>query len=225
MRPDDPHALPDSPAAAIRLQEVLRDRVCLKPYDGPVRRIAGIDVGHDRTDNSHAAIVVVDALTLKPVEMRRFSMPTRFPYVPGLLSFREVPAILQALCLLESKPDILMVDGQGIAHPRRLGIAAHLGALTGMPALGVAKSRLFGRYHEPGPGAGDHSPLMDGGEQIGTVLRSKKGCLPLFISPGHRLDQAQALKIAQQCLTRYRLPEPTRLADKLTRQALTPSGL
>ncbi|MDX2028523.1 MAG: deoxyribonuclease V [Alphaproteobacteria bacterium] len=209
---------PKSVAEAIQLQQQLRQRVVLKKTYPNFKTFAGVDVSHDTNDISHAAIVVVDGTTLKPLESVTVSAPTRFPYVPGLLSFREIPVILAALKKLKRTPDLLMVDGQGIAHPRRLGIAAHLGVLTDLPALGVAKSRLTGRYKEPGSAKGSHTPLTAGGEHIGTVLRSKEKCLPLFISPGHKMDQAQALEVTLRCLTRYRLPEPTRLADKLSKQ-------
>lgn len=208
---------PATPQEAVACQQGLRDRVRLTPLEKPPCTIAGIDTGHDRQGMSHAAIVLLDAKTLRVITQCRLSQPTRFPYIPGLLSFREVPVILQALAQLGATPDLLMVDGQGVAHPRRLGIAAHLGVLAGLPAIGVAKSRLTGRYTEPGPVKGDHTPLMDGREIIGTVLRSKQGCRPLFVSAGHGITQGEALALVQHCLTRYRLPEPTRLADRLTR--------
>lgn len=212
---------PATPQEAIACQQALRARLRLAPLARPPLTIAGIDTGHDRQGMSHAAIVLLDAKTLRVIAQRRVSRPTCFPYIPGLLSFREVPVVLQALAQLDTTPDILMVDGQGVAHPRRLGIAAHLGVLTGLPAIGVAKSRLTGRYAEPGPDKGDHTPLLGGREIIGTVLRSKRGCRPLFVSAGHGITQPEALALVRHCLTRYRLPEPTRLADRLTRQETT----
>ena len=145
-------------------------------------------------------------------------MPTGFPYIPGLLSFRELPVVLKALQQLSELPDLLMVDGQGIAHPRRLGIAAHLGIMLDWPAIGVAKSRLTGKYNEPGNRKGDQSPLLDKNEKIGTVLRSKDNTAPLFISPGHRMSQETALEFTLQCLVKHRLPEPTRIADKISKE-------
>jgi deoxyribonuclease V len=216
-RPLPVSAWPSSVEEAVRIQQELRGRVVLENDIPRLETIAGVDVSHDLSDMSHAAIVTIDAKTLKPIEEVRVSAPTRFPYVPGLLSFREIPVILDALSKLKAAPDLLMVDGQGVAHPRRLGIAAHLGVLTDLPAIGVAKSRLTGLYREPGPEKGAAVPLMDKKEHIGTVLRSKERCLPLFISPGHKVDQKTALAITLQCLTRYRLPEPTRLADKLSK--------
>lgn len=203
-------------ARAIQMQ--LRDLV--KRYDAfsPLKFIVGVDVGYDRQQNlARASLVVMDYSTLEPVEQVLAHRPVSFPYVPGLLSFREAPVVLDALDKLQIKPDLLMVDGQGIAHPRRMGIAAHLGVITDLPAIGVAKSRLTGTYQEPGQEKGNQTPLLDKGEQIGVVLRSRHHVRPLFISPGHRVGIQNAVKIVQHCLTRYRLPEPTRLADKYSK--------
>jgi deoxyribonuclease V len=213
---------PETVEEAIAVQNELRHAIRLN-IDPPsllssLKTIAGVDVSHDRQDKSHAAIVIMDAQSLDVLEQVKISAPTRFPYVPGFLSFREIPVILDALAQLSIQPDILMVDGQGIAHPRRLGIAAHLGVLLDMPAAGVAKSRLWGRYEDPGPNKGDFTPLKNKGETIGYVVRSKAKCLPLFVSPGHRLDVDSARDLTIRFLTRYRLPEPTRLADRLSKQ-------
>lgn len=212
---------PASPAEAVLLQQELRAKVVLESGFATIddlKIIAGIDVSHSAAGMSYAALVLMGMLDLQPIESVRVSLPTSFPYIPGLLSFREIPVILEGLAKLKMTPDLLMVDGQGIAHPRRLGIAAHLGVLTGIPAIGVAKSKLTGRYDEPGLKKGDYSLLMSGKERIGTVLRSKNNCLPLFISPGHKINHEDALAITLRCLTHYRLPEPTRLADKLSKQ-------
>ncbi|MNT03616.1 Endonuclease V [compost metagenome] len=142
-------------------------------------------------------------------------IPTVMPYIPGLLSFRELPALLAALALLPRTPDLVFVDGHGISHPRRLGIAAHLGVVTDLPSIGVAKSKLVGRFIEPGAEAGAHTPLMDGNEQLGWVLRSKLRCKPLLVAGGHRVSADTALAWVQRTLRGYRLPEPTRLADRL----------
>ena len=167
---------------------------------------------------AHASIVILKLDTLQLIEQTEAFIPVSFPYIPGLLSFREIPAILAALDTLKTTPDILMVDGQGIAHPKRLGIAAHLGVWVDMPTIGVAKSLLTGHYKPPGEHKGATSPLMDkSGEQIGTVLRSRGNVKPLFISPGHRVSQQTALDLTIQCITKYRLPEPTRLADKYSK--------
>ncbi|MEQ9509727.1 MAG: deoxyribonuclease V, partial [Alloalcanivorax xenomutans] len=150
-----------------------------------------------------------------PVDHALARLPVSFPYVPGLLSFRECPVVLRALASLKVTPDLLLCDGQGIAHPRRLGVASHLGVLTGLPSIGVAKSRLVGT-HDPVPDRrGAWVPLRDGDEVIGAVLRTRQGVKPLFISPGHRLSLATALEWVMACITRYRLPETTRWADGL----------
>lgn len=216
----DPSLWPESIEAARAIQEELRHRVIIGDDFGTVRTIAGVDVGYDMERNlGRASIVVVDAESLEPVTSAQAYLIPGFPYVPGFLSFREVPVILRALKCLPVTPDLLMVDGQGIAHPRRFGIAAHLGVETGLPSIGVAKSLLTGKYAEPGLEKGAQSVLKDRykDEQIGTVLRSKDKVNPLFISPGHRVGQDSAVSIALQCLTKYRLPEPTRLADKFSK--------
>lgn len=209
---------PASPAEAIALQQQLRHQVSLKEQFKTIELIAGIDVSYDIKSNLSRAIIVLMKLhELKPIHALMATLPTEFPYVPGLLSFREIPVILEGLRMLPRTPDLLMVDGQGIAHPRRLGIAAHLGVITDMPAIGVAKSRLTGIYKQPAEAMGSKTPLMDKNEMIGTVLRSKLRTNPLFISPGHRVSHDTAVQITEQCLTRYRLPEPTRIADKISK--------
>jgi deoxyribonuclease V len=209
---------PASPAEAIAVQKAMMDRVRVADEFTPLRTIAGVDVSYDKKADLTKAFIVLMSyehlLTLKSVSA---TLPTSFPYVPGLLSFREIPAILKALQQLGDTPDLLMVDGQGIAHPRRLGIAAHLGVIANLPAIGVAKSRLTGEFKPLGAAKGSVMPLMDKGEKIGTVLRSKEKCNPLFISPGHRVSHETALKITLHCLKNYRLPEPTRIADKLSK--------
>lgn len=215
---DIPADLQPEVDAAIALQNELRHKVVLQDDFGALKTIAGIDSGYDMERGLNKAVVVLmDAKTLELQTSITVLHPTRFPYVPGLLSFREIPAILEALKSLPQTPDLLMVDGQGVAHPRRLGIAAHLGVVTGLPSLGVAKKRLTGKYLEPGMTKGAVSDLMDKGELIGHVLRSKEKCNPLFISSGHRISQDTALEITQSCLTTYRLPEPTRIADQISK--------
>ncbi|KRG63074.1 endonuclease V [Stenotrophomonas humi] len=179
-------------------------------------RIAGIDSGfEDGGRTTLSAAVLLDGASQQPLETTVARLPTALPYIPGLLSFRELPAALQALAQLSQAPELVMVDGHGIAHPRGLGIAAHLGVLTGLPSIGVGKSRLVGDFDEPGPLQGDHSPLMFKGRQVGWVLRSKPRCRPLFVSPGHRVSVETCLPLVLDCLRGYRLPEPTRLADRL----------
>jgi deoxyribonuclease V len=205
-------------AAARAMQQSLRDRVVAA--GGPVRpkRLAGVDVHvAARTGLAWAAVALLDGDSLELEQSGLAALPASFPYVPGYLSFREMPAVLAALALLDRPPDLVMVDGHGIAHPRRLGIAAHLGVLTGLPTIGVAKSRLTGRHDMPGLARGSQAPLTHRGETIGTVLRSRDGTAPLFISVGHRVSLRYAVDLVLATLTRYRLPEPTRIADKLSR--------
>jgi deoxyribonuclease V len=142
-------------------------------------------------------------------------MLTPFPYIPGYLSFREAPAIFSAMEKLSLLPDLLIVDGQGIAHPRRIGIASFLGVLLGLPTIGCAKSRLVGKYEEPAPERGSWSPLIDKGETVGAVLRTRKGVKPVFVSPGHLVTLPEAIEIIMHCAVKYRLPEPQRAADSL----------
>lgn len=210
--------VPKTVAEARNVQEAMRRQVRLSNDFGDIKTIAGVDVGYDTArDLAHASIAVLSAENLDTLEAARAFAPALFPYVPGFLSFREIPAILAALAELKRLPDLLMVDGQGIAHPRRLGIAAHLGVLLDMPSVGVAKSCLCGTYTEPGMNKGDMTKLLDGSEQIGIVLRSKDRVKPLFISPGNRVDIPTSVALVMRCLTRYRLPEPTRLADKFSK--------
>lgn len=218
--PPLPPALPDwngDVAAARALQVELARRVVLADaFPRPPRTLAGFDVGfEDGGATTRAAAVLLDADSLQPLEAHVARVPTRMPYIPGLLSFRELPALLDALARLSRTPDLVFVDGHGIAHPRRLGIAAHFGVATGLPSIGVAKRVLVGEHAEPGPVRGDAAPLLHRGEAIGVALRSKPRCRPLIVSPGHRVSLPGAVEQVLRCLTRYRLPEPTRLADRL----------
>ncbi|MDR3447832.1 MULTISPECIES: deoxyribonuclease V [unclassified Dyella] len=216
---DMTHAVPpwDGNVAKARLlQTELAARVRLEDDYPPLRRVAGVDVGFEEGGAvTRAAAVLLDAHTREPVAEVVARQPTRMPYIPGLLSFRELPAVLQALSELPDSPDLVFVDGQGIAHPRRLGIAAHLGVVTGLPTIGVAKSILVGTHEEVGPHRGDRQPLEYKGEVIGCVLRSKDRIRPLIVSPGHRVSLATAPELVLAFGTKYRLPEPTRLADRL----------
>lgn len=211
-----------TPARARELQRELAARV--DRHDPPgfaPQRVAGVDVGfEDGGATTRAAVVVLDIDTLQPLDCAIARRPTHFPYVPGLLSFREIPAVLDALALLQTLPDVLLCDGQGIAHPRRLGIAAHLGVLTGLPSLGVAKSLLTGSHGEVPEQPGQWTPLLDRGETIGAVLRTRAGCKPVYISGGHRISLATAVALVLRCTTRYRLPETTRWADGIASRKL-----
>lgn len=210
---------PASAAEAVLIQNRLRHLVSLRDSVKNPKIIAGVDCSYDVKNNlSYGFIVLMRIGELKIFEEVRAELPTHFPYIPGFLSFREVPVILKALEKLKTRPDILMVDGQGFAHPRRVGVASHLGVLAGIPSIGVAKSRLCGRFEEPGETKGAYSQLSDKGEMIGYVLRSKERTKPLFVSAGHGISHASALKITLNCLQKHRLPEPTRIADKLSKE-------
>ena len=210
------HAFDLSPAAAIALQKTLAERIEHHDRLGDIQLLAGVDVGfEDAGQTTRAAVAVLDAATLAVVDQAVARRPTSFPYIPGLLSFREIPAVLEAFAALHRAPDLLLVDGQGIAHPRRIGIASHLGLLLDLPSIGVGKSRLVGKAEEPGRDKGCWTPLMDKGETIGAVLRSRTGIAPLYISIGHRVCLDTALAWTQRALTRYRLPETTRAAHRL----------
>jgi deoxyribonuclease V len=184
-----------------------------------VRTVAGCDLAFlgrgRRGDTARAAVVLLSYPELTVVEQHTVEAPVTFPYVPGLLAFRELPALLQAFERLERAPDLVLVDGQGYAHPRRFGIACHLGLLLDVPTIGVAKSRLTGEHEEPAPAAGSRADLRDGGELIGAVLRTRDGGRPLYVSPGHRVGFAPAVEWVVRLSRGYRLPEPTRLADRL----------
>ena len=205
-----------NPKEAIALQQKLRDYVRIEDDFGEIHTVAGVDVGFEKNNTiTRAAVAVLAFPSLELVDSAIARQPTRFPYVPGLLSFREIPTVLEAMAQLPRLPDMLLCDGQGIAHPRRLGIAAHLGLLLDLPAIGVGKSRLIGTHEEPGSEKGQWQPLYDKDEEIGCVLRSRSGVKPLYISPGHRIGLTSAREWVMRCLTRYRLPETTRWARRL----------
>lgn len=196
-------------------QQQLAEQVNLTDdFNSSITLIGGTDVGfEDEGKTTRAAIVILTYPDFDVVEYHVARLKTEFPYIPGYLSFREYPALLSAWEQVEHKPDLLLVDGQGVAHPRRLGIASHLGLLLDMPTIGVAKKRLCGHYNPLPKVAGQVTLLTDKQQQIGWVLQSKNNCNPLFISSGHRISQASALNWVNLCLRGYRLPEPTRWAD------------
>ena len=217
-----------TPAEARRIQDELRTRVIRTGGPRRVRHVAGIDASYDaRANLARGAVVVLAFPGLEYVEHAIVQMPLRFPYVPGLLSFRECPVALAALGELEVTPDLLICDGQGYAHPRRFGLACHLGVLTGIPSIGAAKTRLMGRHAPVARRKGASVPLLDGREPIGAVLRTREGVAPVYVSVGHRIGLPLALRYVMACVTRYRLPETTRWAHRLASQvAVTaaPSG-
>lgn len=217
LEPTFTHDWDISPRQAVALQRSLVDRVVVEPLQTDIRLIAGIDVSV-KDNHVRTAIVVLDMGSLSLVDSATWQGPVVFPYVPGLLSFREIPAILPALKLISVVPDAIMLDGHGLAHPRRFGLACHLGVLLDIPSLGVAKSRLTGTHKEPGMTKGDSSPLMDKEELIGTVLRTRTNVNPVFVSVGHKMELADALKLTLASTVRYKLPEPTRLAHHLSKR-------
>ena len=205
-----------TPRQAIALQKQLSGRVAREDRIGAVRHVAGIDVGFEENGQvTRAAVAVLSFSELELVDSVVAREETRFPYIPGLLSFREAPAVLNAFARLRIKPDLLLYDGQGIAHPRRLGIASHVGLFLDLPSIGVAKTRLTGEHGRAPAGKGDWTPLTDGEETIGAVLRTRVNVKPLYISIGHRVSLETALHYVMACVTRYRLPETTRWAHRL----------
>jgi deoxyribonuclease V len=205
-----------TPEAAIALQQVLRQEVITTDQLGPVRYVAGVDVGFEASGTvTRAAVAVLSLADLQLQDRAIARLPTHFPYIPGLLSFREVPAVLEALEKLTIVPDLVLCDGQGIAHPRRLGIASHLGLLIDLPTIGVAKSLLVGRHAELADQRGSWQPLLHQGETIGAALRTRPGTKPVYVSPGHRISLETAIAYTMRCTTKYRLPETTRHAHKL----------
>jgi deoxyribonuclease V len=204
-----------SPAEAVKIQGALAGEISRTGNIENPRYIAGVDISVNRwTKTGTGAVVVLSYPGLEVVETRVVTDRIGFPYVPGLLSFRESPLILAACEKLTVIPNIIMVDGQGIAHPRRMGLASHLGLLLGVPTIGCAKSRLCGRHMVPGNEAGSYSDLVDRGEVIGAVLRTRTSIGPVYVSIGHKIDLAEAIRWVLACCRGYRLPEPTRLAHQ-----------
>ncbi len=211
-----------SPAAAIRLQQRLVRCVRVEPLTGEVRLVAGADMAFSPEGRRCVAAVVVydlrhDAVVEEAVAWRQ----ARFPYVPGLLSFREAPAVLAAVRKLRTAPDVFLFDAQGLAHPRRFGLATHAGVLMDLPSVGCAKSRLCGTHDEPPSRPGGHVPLMDHGQCIGAVLRTRQGVRPVYVSVGHRVTLADAIDVVMRCLRGFRLPEPARRAHALAERRRT----
>jgi len=217
LKLDNPHPWDLSIQQAKVLQTELASKIITKDkLPANIKYVAGTDVGfEDDGKITRAAVVVLDFKTLAHVDYTLIRTKTTFPYVPGYLSFRELPAVLKAFENISIEPDIVLCDGQGIAHPRRLGIAAHLGVLTGLPTIGVAKSRLIGTFKEPGVRKGNRSLLYDGKDKIGYVLRTRDNIKPLYISPGHKVSLLTACEIVLKCTTKYRLPETTRWAHHI----------
>ena len=228
MRVRELHRWDVSPEEARAIQKDLAGRLVLEPAISldEVRLVAGIDDGyvrHEGGETAFAAVVVLAFPDMTVVEEATASVPVTFPYVPGFLSFREAPAMLAAIARLEREPDVWLVDGHGYAHPRRIGIASHLGLVLDRPSAGCAKSRLVGRWAEPGQSFGDRTPIVDRGEVVGMAVRTRPGHAPLLVSPGHKLDVEGAVAVALACCREARfLPEPTRLAHELVTATTRP---
>jgi deoxyribonuclease V len=204
------------PREAVELQKRLRGSVRVEPLARDIKTIAGADISFNKFDPTiYAGVVVLRLPSLEVVEEVGVVSQSRFPYVPGLLSFRETPSVLEAWAKLKSEPDALMLDGQGFAHPRRFGIACHVGLLIKRPTLGCAKSVLVGKYAEPAPERGSWSPMIDKGETVGAALRTKNKVQPVYVSPGHLIDLAGSVELTLACDGGYRQPEPTRRAHLL----------
>lgn len=205
-----------TPREAIALQQELRARVRLEPLNREIKTIGGADVSFNKfSETIYTGIVVLSLPDLQIVDQAGLRSTAKFPYVPGLLSFREAPSLLAAWEQLRIKPDALMLDGQGIAHPRRFGIACHVGLWLNLPTLGCAKSILVGRHETVAPPAGSQMPLVDRGELIGVALRTKNNVAPVFVSAGHLLNLSDAVALTLRSTTKYRQPEPTRQAHLL----------
>ncbi len=207
------HSFDLTPAEAIRLQKTLRARVRLSGDIGEISLVAGADASYVKgSDEIHAVVVALSYPDLAVVERASASAVTSFPYIPGLLTFREGPALLEAFRRLQSEPEVVFFDGQGIAHPRGLGIASHMGILLDRPAVGVAKSLLSGTATEPGPGRGSTAPILRNGETLGMAIRTKEKTKPVYVSVGHRIALSTAVDLVLATSRGYRLPEPTRQA-------------
>ena len=225
MKYQDIHPWAVSYSEALLIQKKLSRMVESKPLDQPVNFVAGADISFSKADNRlFTAVVVLTFPDLQKVEEVWTQGEATFPYVPGLLSFREAPPLLAAFAQLQHDPDVILIDGQGIAHPRRLGLASHLGVILGRPSIGCAKSRLTGEYSSPGEQKGDRSLLQHEGKTIGMVLRTRRKTKPIFVSIGHMIDLEMAVSIVLACTRIYRLPEPTRqahiLANRIRVEAL-----
>lgn len=210
------HSWEVSPQKAIQIQENLRKRIVKDEALSQIRTVAGVDVGFPNRDVAQAAVTVLTFPKLELVEKQLAKVPVTFPYIPGLLAFREAPAVLVAIRLLTNEPDLFIFDAQGYAHPRRMGLATHLGIFIDKPSIGCAKSKLVGSYQAPSNRVGGRSALIDNNEIIGAVVRTKPGSPPLFVSVGHRISLDEAVRCVLICTKRgNRLPEPTRLAHQI----------
>ena len=203
-----------APQEAVAIQQRLRSLVMTENRLGTVRTVAGVDVGF-QGEVAQAAVVVLRYPQLEPMDYVLSQRPVTFPYIPGLLAFREGPVVMDALEQLRTDPDLLIFDGQGLAHPRRVGIATHIGVLVDRPSIGCAKSRLCGEHHQPAEARGSTARLTDGDEVIGMVVRTQDGVKPLYVSIGHKVDLETAVTYVLNCCRKYRLPEPIHYAHRV----------
>ncbi len=223
MHPSDYEHL--TPAQAIAYQHELRKRINICPIEKPITSIAGADISFNKySDVVYAGIVVFSYPDLKVMGTSTAVCKTTFPYISGLLAFREVPALLEAWNKLGTKPDLLVLDGQGTAHERRTGIATHFGLIANVPTIGSAKSRLYGQYEEPLNQPFAQSAMYDKDELVGIALRSKRNCNPIYISPGNKVSMDQSVAIIKNCIRGYRIPEPTRQAHNLVNKIRIEAG-
>lgn len=203
-----------SPRQAVTLQKQLAGKIRLAPLQGPIETVAGTDCAFLPDGRIIAGAVLLDARTMETLEEVCIARPCGFPYVSGLLSFREAPAVIEVIGRLGKRPDLLMCDGQGVAHPRGLGLASHVGLWVDLPTIGVAKSRLCGQYRPPASRRRSATQLRLDGTVVGKVVRTRDGVRPLFVSPGHRVTLDDAVRWVLRCTRGVRLPEPTRCADR-----------
>jgi deoxyribonuclease V len=216
MRVPALHAWPRTAAGGVRLQLRLADCIILRPVEGDPRLLAGADAAFfNQGKSAIGGVVIWDCLSQSVIEHRLAVVPCRFPYIPGLLALRELPALLAAFRKLRIAPQVVFADAHGLAHPRRMGLACYLGLWLDLPTIGCAKSRLCGEFASPPLGRGSTRPLVLNGQGVGAVLRTQKGIKPVFVSPGHLCDCESAARLTLAATTRYRLPDPIRLAHQL----------
>ena len=217
MKYQNLHSWEVSPREAIQLQKELKKKISLKKSFNKVKIVAGADVSYYK-NNMIAGIVILKFPQLEIIEKKSSLSPVNFPYIPGLLTFREGPSLLKAFKKIKITPDVILFDGQGIAHPRRMGIATHLGLFLDKPTIGCAKSRLSGKYTSVGEEKGNYALLKEGEEVLGAVLRTRRKVKPIFVSPGHKIDLSNSIKIVLKCIVKYRLPLPVREAHIFVNQ-------
>lgn len=225
MRIRERHRWRLSYAEAVAIQEDLRRIVEPTPLPRSPRLVAGADVSYDRrTHAMHAVVVVLEIPSLRIVDRAHAVAPARWPYLPGLFSFRELPPLLEAFRSIETRPDVVLFDAHGVAHPRRFGVACHAGVLLELPTVGCAKSLLVGEHRPPGSARGARAPIVIDGERVGFALRTRAGVRPVYVSPGHLADDTSSAELVLSLATRYRLPEPLRAAHLETGKLRTRSG-